>query len=336
MSAPEIIRPFEDRDLDALLALRARCFDGLDLERERVRRKWAFDDNPARQDGMPPCWIAELDGEVVGTYGMLPAKVYIDGTATPAICGVDFCVAPELRGRGLGRRLTAAMVETAGSRFRFITSPTAATTALMQERGAGVVDAAAEGALFARPGSLPTAAPTAAAAALEVRQLTGFGGECDALAARLAPHHRFVTVRDAAYLRWRYVGDPYVRHVVFGAFEAAGANDGAMRGLGVLTLSPTEPQGYVAELAVEPHDLAAARALLAALADAARERELEAIFALERRPSLQPILHENDFTAMPTGAPEPVLLLLGGTVDPKDWLLSPGDGDFLFRIGSAG
>jgi hypothetical protein len=31
-----------------------------------------------------------------------------------------------------------------------------------------------------------------------------------------------------------------------------------------------------------------------------------------------------------------VLLLQGGTADPADWFLSPGDGDFLFRIGSAG
>lgn len=329
MSASEQIRAFEDRDLEPLLALRARCFDGLDVARERTRREWAFERNPARIAGVPPAWVAELDGEIVGTYGMLPAKVYIDGTATPAICGVDFCVAPELRGRGLGRRLTGAMVETAGSTFRFITSPTAATTALMKERGAGVVDAAAEGALFARPGA---AEPPAPVAGLDTRALTAFGPECDAFAARLAPHHRFVTVRDSAYLRWRYLEDPYVEHHAFGAFDP----DGALRGLGVLTLSPTEPQGYVAELAVEPDDADAARALLAALAAAARDRGLEALFALERRPSLQPVVRTAGFEAMPEGAPEPVLLLVGGTADPADWFLTPGDGDFLFRIGSAG
>ncbi|MCA8974337.1 MAG: GNAT family N-acetyltransferase [Planctomycetes bacterium] len=329
MTDLESIRPFADGDLDALLALRARCFDGLDVDRERARRRWAFADNPARIDGVPSAWIAELNGEIVGTYGMMPARVFLDGVATAAICGVDFCVAPELRGRGLGRRLTGAMVETAGSRFRFITSPTAATTALMKERGAGVVDAASEGALFAKG---PPFDGSPAVDGIEVRPMTSFGPECDAFAARLAPHHRFVTVRDAAYLRWRYLGDPFIEHAVFGAFAA----DGSLRGLAALSESPTEPQGYVAELAVTPDDGACARALLASLFGAARERGLQALFALERRRSLQPVLTDLGFHAMPHGAPEPVLMLREGTADPGDWLLSPGDGDFLFRIGSAG
>ncbi|MCR9246296.1 MAG: GNAT family N-acetyltransferase [bacterium] len=330
MTSPqERIRPFEARDLDALLALRDRCFDGLDLDRERVRREWAFDRNPARVDGVPSAWIAELDGEIVGTYGMLPALVAIDGRPTPAICGVDFCVDERMRGRGLGRRLTGAMVETAGSNFRFITSPTAATTALMQERGAGVVDAAAEGALFARPGSPPTESNPPG---ITTRELSAFGSECDAFADRLAQHHRFVTVRHADYLQWRYREDPYIAHVTFGAFTTAGN----LRGLGVLTLSPTEPQAYLGELTTEPGDTDAARALLVALTTAAHERGLEAIFALERRPTIQPQLVECGFQPVPTGAPEPVLLLRDGEAAPSDWFFTPGDGDFLFRIGSAG
>jgi len=329
MTDTEHIRAFEERDLEALLDLRARCFDGLDLARERVRRAWAFDRNPARVEGVPSAWVAEQGGEIVGTYGMLPSRVYIDGVATPAICGVDFCVDSRLRGRGLGRRLTAAMVETPGSKFRFITSPTAATTALMKERGAGVVDGAAEGALFACPAPFELGAR---ATGLDVLPLARFGSECDELAARLAPHHRFVTVRSAAYLQWRYLGDPFITHAPIGAF----ATDGTLRGIAVLTLSPTEPQGYIAELAVEPADTDAARALLSGIAAMANERGLEALFAFERRKSLQPVLGECGFSPVPAGAPEPVLLLLDGTAAPTEWYLSPGDGDFLFRIGSAG
>lgn len=330
MTEPETIRPFELRDLDALLALRARCFDGLVVARERARRRWTIDDNPATRPGIPVTWIAERAGEVVGTYGTLPARVFVDGAEEPAVCGVDFCVAPELRGRGLGRRLTAAMVGTPGSRLRFITSPTAATTALMQELGAGVVDSNAEGALFARGGPF-AAAP--APAGLAAQRVTAFGPEFDALAARIAGHHRFVVVRDARYLAWRYGGDPYVRHVPFAV--RAGA-DGALRGFAVLTLSPTEPQGYVADLQVEPTDLDAAHALLGALLGAAAEHGLGAVFALERRAALQPVLQHHGFHAVAAGAPEPVLLLRGEAVDPRDWQLSPGDGDFLFRIGGAG
>jgi len=323
------IRPFENRDLEDLLTLRARCFDGLDLARERIRRKWAFEDNPARVDGVPSAWVVEHGDELVGTYGMLPARIYLDGAVTPAICGVDFCVAPELRGRGLGRRLTAAMIDTAGSRFRFITSPTAATTALMKERGAGVVDGAAEGALFAK-GPPYDARPMPEG--IDICALTKFDDECDRLAAQLAAHHRFVTVRDAAYLSWRYLGDPYIRHGAIGAFAA----DGTLRGLSVLSESPTEPQGYIAELMVEPHDLDTTRALLCGLSSAAEELGLQALFALERRRTLQPVLAEFGFAAMPTQMPEPVLLLCDEQAAPEDWLLSPGDGDFLFRIGSAG
>ena len=42
--------------------------------------------------------------------------------------------------------------------------------------------------------------------------------------------------RDAAYLRWRYLEDPYREHFPFGVFTA----DDTLRGIGALTLSPTD------------------------------------------------------------------------------------------------
>jgi GNAT superfamily N-acetyltransferase len=131
------IRAFEPRDLEQQLALLERCFDGLSMDRERERRRWALEENPAHDPRLPAAWIAESEGVLIGTYGLLPLRFLADGEVQPGLAGVDFCVAPEARGRGVGRMLSDAFLASPGSRLRLITSPTEATVALMRARGAG-------------------------------------------------------------------------------------------------------------------------------------------------------------------------------------------------------
>jgi GNAT superfamily N-acetyltransferase len=264
----------------------------------------------------------------VGTYGLLPTRFLVDGVERDGLAGVDFCVRPELRGLGLGRRLSDAFLGTPGSTVRLITSPTAATVALMRERGACVVDGAAERALFARPGPFGRPARAAADDGLELAGETDFGPEFSDFARALGRHHRVQVLRDAAYLRWRYVEDPFLRHVVLAARER-----GRLAGFCVLTLAQSEAQGFLAEWAVAPDDRRTAAALLAAAEDAAAERGLAALAVFERRPRLRTLLAERGYATVEHGVPSATLLLTDRPSTAEEWLLCPGDGDVLFRIG---
>lgn len=329
MTRSETIRPFAAGDLEEMLALRMRCFEGLDPAREHALHRWTFADNPIGIEDSPEIWIAEAEGRIVGSVGLLAMRTHFDGEVIPSICGMDICVDRSMRGSGLGHRLTDAWLSTPNARMHVGASPTPVLTALLQQKGASVFHAGREGALFAKGAPFP--APSAPAG-IEVRRLDAFGPEFDVLSARIATHHRIVTVRSAAYLTWRYLRDPCTRHTALGAFAA----DGTLRGHVVLTESERRPQGYVAELSLEPDDADAAQALLGALASTAQARGLEALFALERRPVVRSLFAAAGYVTVSEGAPAPCVLIHGASIDPADWLLSPGDGDFLFRIGFAG
>ncbi len=319
------IRAFEPRDLEQQLALLERCFDGLSMDRERERRRWALEENPAHDPRLPAAWIAESEGVLIGTYGLLPLRFLADGEVQPGLAGVDFCVAPEARGRGVGRMLSDAFLASPGSRLRLITSPTEATVALMRERGATVIETRAERALFGLPAPFPSLAPMSD---LDVSAVTSFDDKFDAFARSLGAHHRRMILRDARYLDWRYIQDPFVRHVALAARVG-----GSLRGFAVLTIAQSDAQGFVSELAVAPDDREAAHALLAGLLRAATERGLAAVVAHELRPALRLLLGECGFACLDEPAPDVTLLDLDESVADRDWFSSPGDGDVLFRIG---
>lgn len=319
------IRAFEPRDLEQQLTLLEQCFEGLSIDRERVRRKWAFEDNPASDPQVPTAWVAEESGRLIGTYGLLPLRFLADGKPCAGLAGVDFCVAPDARGRGLGRKLSDAFLDTPGSRLRLITSPTEATVALMRKRGATVLETRAEGALFGLPAPFDAAL---GAPDVPLQAVVDFGPEFDAFGLELGRHHRRLVLRDARYLNWRYRDDPFVRHVALAA-----KGESQVRGFAVLTIAQSDAQGFVSELAVQPQDADAARALLRGLVAAAQERSLSAIVVHELRPAIRRLLVESGFVQLDEPAPDVTLLDLEAPIADSDWYSSPGDGDVLFRIG---
>ena len=74
-----VVRDFRRDDLEAVLALRAAVFPGLDLPRERRRWTWEFDENPARDPAVPDSWILEHEGFDRGWYAAPVGWTDLDG-----------------------------------------------------------------------------------------------------------------------------------------------------------------------------------------------------------------------------------------------------------------
>lgn len=104
-----------------------------------------------------------------------------------------------------------------------------------------------------------------------VEELTGerarLGSEADALYAACAPQWGVSVVRDAAFLNWRFVEQPFFRYRLFVLRSQHG-----LRGFAAYRLGPElhPGLGLLMDLLVLPGDEAAAELLLAAAAAAAR------------------------------------------------------------------
>src|SRR5688572_22502857 len=196
-------RTGNDEDLEAVLALRARVFPATDLARERRRWKWEFDENPARKAGAPIAWVLEQDGKVVGNYGLVPTPVSIDRKVALAFNGIDFAVAPELQGQGLGHRIIERHMDPKLGEFPFLTAPTPAVAHLVEAHGGTTIRCSEEPGVFtfACASGAPTPRPPREVA---LRPIQGFEPRFDELFHRVAERHRVLVARDHRYLNWRY------------------------------------------------------------------------------------------------------------------------------------
>ena len=100
-----------------------------------------------------------------------------------------------------------------------------------------------------------------------VEEVTGFGGEALRLFERICPPDGAMAVRDAAFLKWRYVDHPL--HTYRLGVVRAGGELRALAAFRCGEFSNTD-QGLLVEWMVEPGDDEAARAILAWARDLAR------------------------------------------------------------------
>jgi GNAT superfamily N-acetyltransferase len=343
-----VLRDFEPRDLEAVLALRARVFPAArDLERERRRWSWEFDANPFRSDAAPCTWVAEEEGTLVGNYGLVPAPVSIDGETTLGLAGIDIAVAPERQGSGLGGRMVARHMSLAGAArregdsaaFPFITSPAPAIVRLVEREGGTVVRAGEEPCLwvFHATNATPTPRPPPG---VHLRPVDHFDPRFDELQARMAERHRLLVARSRRYLDWRYGDYPFGRPAIVAALEDVRAS-ARLRGFLVLQHDPGRNVGYLLELFAPEDDEAALLALIATAVELARAKRVADLYALNRVAAVQELLRQSGFERvagdeqlafacrLPPAAPGRSPLAA------SDLYWSPGDGDLLFGVGGA-
>lgn len=89
---------------DELNALAAFLTDG-GMPHTAAALRWKFWDSPGRLNGCGKSIVAEIDGQIVGHIGVIPATVRLDSPRVSGVPGgwfVDWVVRRDLRSRGIG------------------------------------------------------------------------------------------------------------------------------------------------------------------------------------------------------------------------------------------
>jgi hypothetical protein len=182
--------------------------------------RWKHVDNPA---GPSPTWVAEdASGRIVGVRTFLRWRFVSPGGPRSAVRAVDTVTHPDMRGRGLFRSLTMlGLEELAGQGVDFVFNtpndqsrpgylsmgwrPVRKLGVSVRPRGLTGSVRMARNRLPADLKSLPIGAGRPASEGLD-------DATCGVFAD--APRHGLTTMRDAAYLRWRYAGLPALAYRV--------------------------------------------------------------------------------------------------------------------------
>jgi len=278
MAAPKYeIRPFRPGDEEGILATFNLVFGENDpsfVPRTRAEWDWAFARNPAGRR----IWVAECEGVIAAQCAALPYRVILDGRPASFTQGVDSMVHPDHR---KGLRRPGLYVETAYPFFRQF----GAWDADLLHYGWPVEPAWRIGRTFlgyeivrtqvihARevdPG--PTAAPEG------VVRVQRFGPEARALYDRCSAHWGASTIRDDAFLNWRFLERPGFQYHVF----AVPGADGALRGYAVYRRAdrPYPGSGLLMDWLVPEDDLEAARLLREAVLAQARADGAQAVLVV--------------------------------------------------------
>lgn len=279
---PELIRrAYQPGDEQAILAAFNRVFGALDPEGFEPRTletwRWQFLDNPCGHR----IWLSvDPEGNVAAQQASLPVRVQVGDERMCWSQVVDSFADPHY-GRGLKKPGLYAI--TAREHEHVYGGDPPERDAVMY--GLPVRSAwrigklyldyeviRSQDALFASLAKLRAGLP--AAPGVEVQELERFPEEVEVLFERARAPHRALAVRDAAYLNWRFTDHPLQTYRMAFARRA-----GQPVGLAIYRGGTVcgEPFGLICDWLVVPDDPAANHALLAWLAERAREEGLEGL-----------------------------------------------------------
>lgn len=228
------IRPFRPEDRDSLLACFNLVFGANNPEfvpRTVEEWSWAFEQNPAGQR----IWVAVHEGEVVAQYAGYPYRVRCDGEDVTFSQILDSFAHPDHR-RGLKR--PGLFVQT-GLLYLDATTGTGKDVVTfgwpieeanrLGERYFQYEVVRTQLLLGRPPGEGGTDPLAVGEGSARIERLTELGPEAAELWERCAEDWGASVVRDATYLDWRYLRNPFHDYRCFGLR----GSDGSLRGLAV-------------------------------------------------------------------------------------------------------
>jgi len=232
----QVVRRSEQDD-EALFALYEEVFGKSRTDASRQRWRWQYLENPGSPDG-PRIWVARDASRPLGQMGTMPVALWWGGREVSASWGMDYFVRREAEGRGLGPLLANAWSDDVEVALAMGLTPSAyAVYKRLGFRDVGqipflqkIVDpvavarrrlgplvgrlvAPALGLALAFRGLGAKPAPQGVA----VRQVSEIGPEYDALWEKARASYSMCVRRDAAYLRWKYLGCPHKRYDLLAA-----------------------------------------------------------------------------------------------------------------------
>jgi GNAT superfamily N-acetyltransferase len=306
-------------------------FRSLTLAAERQRFDWEFLRNPARDTGLPLAHLMKEDGKIVAGFSFVPYRVQIGDEVVAGAAGIDLFVAESHRGRGLSRSVVEPFWREGFCAFPFSTGLNAASDHLFRACGGVLLGGRSELTAYAYfvDGAHP-ADPSAPRDDVEI--VHDVPADHDRLWQRVRRAHRVMVVRDAAYLRWRYVDFPFERPVLLRA-----QRQGSTTGLAIVQRDERHDRLYLLELLTEAGDDRALRGLLRAATEHADASGLKTLYYSTRARDQVGALHGAGFADAPGDVPTYIARIhrrpASGLISVRDWYVSLGDGDMLFDVG---
>ncbi len=337
--APFHVRAYEPGDEEQL---RTGLREAMSADRSDEAWRWWFLKNPC---GHATIFVLETEGTIVGHQSHVPGEIWVDGRRLRVGIGGDSWVKRGYRGRGGMRRLAAAFLASEHGLDVRISYPRERTAQVFERLGLGrVVGGASKWArahnrsFFApqsQTAALPLALTARGASALasagpsrvHVEPLGEIGSEIDELAHESAQYAPCIRIRDAAYLRWRWAGQPGREWEI----RAARRRDGTLGGWIVFGRKPGSSRGLIGDLLAA--DARSARALLLEASRSLRREGCDGVqFVLhDPRPWVSRALVRSGF--FPTG--KRMLVMVGtpgehageAPENLANWYLTLGDTD---------
>ena len=196
-----------------------------------ARAEWLMPCNPYCEDDVPPVWVAQEDGSVVGVQASVPVDLKVGPEVCRASWAIDLVVDPEHRGQGIASSLVRAHQE--HSRVEVAFGLSDGGFAIMMQTGATHVGAASAylfacdervAAAVAANTRVPrsVARSVAAAPLAGLRALAGsrsrrttfvpiarFDESVDEIWRAASRDYRVIVPRDLTFLRWRFDESPH-------------------------------------------------------------------------------------------------------------------------------
>jgi hypothetical protein len=252
---------------------------------------WKYFDNPA---GAAVGCCAEAGGQIVASFSNIPVQLKIGAEVVIAAQAVDAMVLSGFRRQRLFYKLarqTYQLMDARGIGPAYVFPAPAIHTAFVNQLGyvdVGSVPryvkvintgalAAAMGRGLARAGldrlawaatqlRRPTSRVVGQARAIQVSRVEHFDSRFDRLWRQASRDFSIATVRDAAYLTWRYRQNPQHDYLTLAACRG---DD--LVGYAILSIDSEHGIAHVVELIVAPADETAGQVLLAHLAELAQQ-----------------------------------------------------------------
>ena len=232
------VRPYRAGDEKALVEVYSSLF----RERSMAEWRWMFQQGP---DGPADIGILESDDRVVGSIAHLPVAVWVGGRQLRLAIGCDLMITPECRGlRGSEQLVRAFLASEHGFDLNLGTVNESSSHVMGRYAGTVTMGRPPQWVRLRTRGGRHRALVRLAATTAErfygtvsswpspnlaVVDLVNLGPEVDDLARESAGFAPCIRVRDAAYLRWRWLEEPATRWRIRAARDA----DGGLRGLAV-------------------------------------------------------------------------------------------------------
>ena len=240
MSGEVEIKQFQPADQDALLSFLRGSYPDERSKSDPSFWKWHFLENPNATADSIPLWIVKTGEQVVGQMATIPVRLKVGGKEKPALWIIDFILAPEYRGRGLGKGLMKAARETYCTTMIALGYNAQSEAVLLSHKWVSLGNINRYHALFfpgnanrdlSRLGGVkqlanllyapfrPAKSRLESNGSGSLREIREFDSSFDRLWEDASTRWPCAVVRDSRFLQWQFMKQPGKRFEVLGYYE---------------------------------------------------------------------------------------------------------------------